>query len=258
MSEDKQLTVAELLARAGSENRDGAASRPRRRRSLDDGGVSVAELTGSLKKVEAQPAESKHSSVPLDAPAEPEKPAEKPEPEQTEPEQTEPEQPAAQTEPEQPAEEEQPVEEKQPELGEGGRQGVEKRAAVAEDDTSVIGVVPGPEDTGVMPAVKEREEGSTAVAAAEAPAEDEEDGSINPFMLVLLVLLGLAAGVGGFLGFQWIWANTQTVVAALIALVVVVAIVFGVRALRTGRDAVTMLLAGVAGAVMAFGPALIV
>ncbi|WJY67219.1 hypothetical protein [Corynebacterium auris] len=249
MSEDKQLTVAELLARAGSENRDGAASRPRRRRSIDDGGVSVAELTGSLKKVEAQPAESKHSSVPLDAPAEPEKPAEKPEPEQTEPEQP--------TEEEQPTGEEQPAEEKQPELGEGDRQGVVKRAAVADDDTSVIGVVPGPEDTGVMPAVKEREEGSTAVAA-EAPEADEENGSINPFMLVLLVLLGLAAGVGGFLGFQWIWANTQTVVAALIALVVVVAIVFGVRALRTGRDAVTMLLAGVAGAVMAFGPALIV
>lgn len=97
MSEDKQLTVAELLARAGSDNRDGGASRPRRRRSLEDGGVSVAELTGSLKKVEAQPVESKHSSVPIDAPAEepaPEKPApeaekdqaaEKPDPAQSEP-----------------------------------------------------------------------------------------------------------------------------------------------------------------------------
>lgn len=69
MADEKQLTVAELLAR-NSKERAGAdsegGSRRRRRRSLEDGGVSVAELTGNLEKVKATPAESKHSNVSID------------------------------------------------------------------------------------------------------------------------------------------------------------------------------------------------
>ena len=67
---DKQLTVAELMARAAQEGNSPRESCPRRRRSLDEGGVSVAELTGSIPRVNKKPAESKHSSVPLDAPQE--------------------------------------------------------------------------------------------------------------------------------------------------------------------------------------------
>lgn len=57
MADEKQLTVAELLARnakehAGAES-EGGSRRRRRRRSLEDGGVSVAELTGNLEKVTA-------------------------------------------------------------------------------------------------------------------------------------------------------------------------------------------------------------
>lgn len=54
MSEER-LTVAELLARAEKRGEGAARSdRPRRRRrSLEDGGVSVAELTGSIPKVRA-------------------------------------------------------------------------------------------------------------------------------------------------------------------------------------------------------------
>nr|WP_168926576.1 chromate transporter [Corynebacterium striatum] len=64
------MTVAELLARnakehAGAES-EGGSRRRRRRRSLEDGGVSVAELTGNLEKVTATPAQSKHSSVSID------------------------------------------------------------------------------------------------------------------------------------------------------------------------------------------------
>lgn len=66
----KQLTVAELMARAAEEGRAKDAPRRRRRRSLDEGGVSVAELTGSIPKVNKKPAESKHSSVPIDPPEE--------------------------------------------------------------------------------------------------------------------------------------------------------------------------------------------
>ena len=81
---DKQLTVAELLARAEKENPSGPR-RPRRRRSLEDGGVSVAELTDSFKKVDAKPAEVKHSSVPIDAPSDTPKktPTQAPKPEPT-------------------------------------------------------------------------------------------------------------------------------------------------------------------------------
>lgn len=84
MAEEKQLTVAELLARnakeregraekrASAKETEGAeakgAPRRRRRRSLDEGGVSVAELTGSIKRVEAEPARSRHSSI-SDSPA---------------------------------------------------------------------------------------------------------------------------------------------------------------------------------------------
>lgn len=84
MAEEKQLTVAELLARnakeregraeksASAKETEGAeaqeAPRRRRRRSLDEGGISVAELTGSIKRVEAEPAGSRHSST-SDSPA---------------------------------------------------------------------------------------------------------------------------------------------------------------------------------------------
>lgn len=77
MAEEKQLTVAELLARNKQERTGGDKPR-RRRRSLDEGGISVAELTGSLKKVEATPAQAKHSNVDIDETA-PVIPAPKPE-----------------------------------------------------------------------------------------------------------------------------------------------------------------------------------
>lgn len=67
MADEKQLTVAELLARNKKDrtDKDEKTSR-RRRRSLDEGGVSVAELTGSLKKVKSTPPEAKHTSVSID------------------------------------------------------------------------------------------------------------------------------------------------------------------------------------------------
>lgn len=67
MADEKQLTVAELLARNKKDRtgKDEQTSR-RRRRSLDEGGVSVAELTGSLKKVKSTPPEAKHTNVSID------------------------------------------------------------------------------------------------------------------------------------------------------------------------------------------------
>ncbi|AZA12235.1 adenosylcobinamide-GDP ribazoletransferase [Corynebacterium gerontici] len=63
---DKQLTVAELLARSGGSEDSSSTPRRRRRRSLEEGGISVAELTGNIPKVASKPAESKHSNVPID------------------------------------------------------------------------------------------------------------------------------------------------------------------------------------------------
>lgn len=82
MAEDKQLTVSELLARSSKEReRRGSAGaseqgtdgkevpRRRRRRSLDEGGISVAELTGSIKRVQSEPARSRHSETDTSAAA---------------------------------------------------------------------------------------------------------------------------------------------------------------------------------------------
>lgn len=63
--EDKKLTVADLMARRNKDTPEG--ERPRRRRSLEDGGVSVAELTGSFPRVEG-PAEQEAVSRPADKP----------------------------------------------------------------------------------------------------------------------------------------------------------------------------------------------
>ncbi|WJZ01554.1 hypothetical protein [Corynebacterium freiburgense] len=63
---EKQLTVAELMERAAKEGRVEAPRR--RRRSLEEGGVSVAELTGSIPVVKAVPSDSRHSAEPIDAP----------------------------------------------------------------------------------------------------------------------------------------------------------------------------------------------
>lgn len=52
MSEEK-LTVAELLARRQKEGASSEPPRRRRRRSLEEGGVSVQELTGSIPRVKA-------------------------------------------------------------------------------------------------------------------------------------------------------------------------------------------------------------
>lgn len=80
MSEEK-LTVAELMARAAKEGHTTNAPRRRRRRNIEDGGISVAELTGSIPAVKEKPVESKHSAVKIDDPAEPEqKPEQKAEP----------------------------------------------------------------------------------------------------------------------------------------------------------------------------------
>lgn len=336
---DKQLTVAELMARAQKENPD-SQPRRRRRRSLDEGGVSVAELTGSLKAVDARPAEVKHSSVPIDA--EPDKP------ETTEPEKTAPKaatsaepvksvktpgdakvvkaaEPAKQDEktdqpqkiqktrrPEVP--EEQPQDKPKPEtvtstqrtpVTAPSEQSNEPQQNETRGSSSFKAVAPQPsktEQTGPISRVvtfgdrpeasphgpeqlvrDEDAEKHPAPRGAEADTETtqetpvvgdehlpeqpvyrndgtdqvEADNSVNPIMLVLLVFAGLVVGVLMFLGFQYLWASLNPFLVGVLALAVTGGVVALVRAMKTGRDALTMTLAALAGAAMTFGPALV-
>lgn len=344
---DKQLTVAELMARAQQENPD-AQPRRRRRRSLDEGGVSVAELTGSLKAVDARPAEVKHSSVPIDAeptepaePAEPSKPVRPAEPTQQEKSGQKPAAPAAQKEtaapvqkvtkiertpqPEKPAPKPAAKETPEPAAKETPKpavktapkpEPVKEQPAPArpeprpQDETltrsSFKAVAPQPSKTeqtgpisrvvslGDRPAadLKEpsgkliderpdvdkpafREPDADVETTQESPVVRDEhlpeqpvyrteevdqvevDNSVNPIMLVLLVFAGLVVGVLMFLGFQYLWASLNPILAGVLALAVTGGVVMLVRAMKTGRDALTMTLAALAGAAMTFGPALV-
>ena len=318
---DKQLTVAELMARAQKENPD-TQPRRRRRRSLDEGGVSVAELTGSLKKVEARPAEVKHSSVPLDAEADKpkpatkvekvapkvEKPAPKPEPKIEKPapkaEKVEPAKPAekpsekaatsvkvepvkpaapakpAKPKPEQPAAKVKPKPEpKKPEpksepTSSGSFTAVAPQPSKTEQTGPITRVVTldgkGEGDVDKRAAVDELSDAEVTQESpvvrdehlAEEPArvpDDqelvEEDNSVNPILLVLLVFAGLVVGVLMFLGFQYLWESFNPILVGVLAAVVTGGVVLLVRAMKTGRDALTMTLAAIAGAAMTFGPA---
>ena len=256
---DKQLTVAELLARAEKENPSGPR-RPRRRRSLEDGGISVAELTDSFKKVDVKPAEVKHSSVPIDAPSDTPKKtptqAPKPEPKPAE------KKPAAQT----------------PKPAPAGSSVTKVQPAT--DDTTVLRKVEGkaeekaepvvkqnlpqPDDTGKIRAVDapeaQQREDAELFDAPEAEYDtkyEAEEAAVNPILLVLLVFFGVLLGVLGFLAFKWLWANTMAIVAVLVGIGAVAAVVAAVSAMASGRDKVTMIIAGLAAAVVAFGPALL-
>ena len=266
MSEDQQLTVAELLARAQKDNPD-AGKRRRRRRSLEEGGVSVAELTGSLKRVDARPPEPKHSSVPIDPPEEQAKDKASgaaSAPREVEVEKVEvkrPEQSAAadSAAPAESAESSAPSADETavlPKVGSGVSRPVkvapEKSAAADSADLKKSAAA----DSADLKKSAAADSADSATPEVTEVAEDADD-SINPIMLVLLVFFGLILGVLGFLAFQWIWANAATAVAVIAGIVAVVAVIFGVKALRTGNDALTVTMAGIAAAVMAFGPALI-
>ena len=322
---DKQLTVAELLARAEKENPSGAR-RPRRRRSLEDGGVSVAELTDSFKKVEAKPAEVKHSSVPIDAPSDTPKktPTQAPKPEPTPAAQK----PASKTEPkpvskvapkpvpeaetkvapklaDKPAQAEsvklrpatKPAEQAPKPVEKPATAPVSKpvskpvekpapapaastttKAQLASDGTTVLRKIEGETEGKAEPVVKQELAQSddtgeirTVDAPEPQPREDSldapeaeydtdyeiEEASVNPILLVLLVFFGVLLGVLGFLAFKWLWANTMAIVAVLVGVAAVAAVVAAVGAMAGSRDKVTMIIAGLAAAVVAFGPALL-
>lgn len=228
---DKQLTVAELLARAANEGPTTDVPRRRRRRSLEDGGISVAELTGSIPAVKEKPAESKHSSVPIDPPeAEP-----TPEPDVVVTEEVVVEEPQVPT--------------------------------PATDQTVIFQKIDADDEDADVDKQEEEEAATGEIPALEAPepeaeleiveeAEVEEKTSLTG--IILMTIIGVVLGVVVFKGFELLWENLSRPIVAALAVVVTGVMVGVVKALRTSNDGLSMFLAAVVGLVMTFGPLLIV
>lgn len=278
MADKKQLTVAELLARNAKDRSGEEKSSRRHRRSLDEGGISVAELTGNLEKVKATPAEAKHSSVSIDEPA-PVIPAPKKEkPQQEAPQQEAPQKDAdkshsaapaekpteSESKPSQPSDEDTRVIQKvkdEPKKAEDKAQSkVESKTELkteekvepkaddkvedkAEDDTFT---------TGELEAVDQD------VEEYDEDYDEEDEGKLNPFAVVLLALVGIVLGAIVFKGFEILWDRFDRLVVVVLGVVVTGVIVGIVHALRTSRDGLSMFLAAVAGLVLTFGPLLVV
>lgn len=299
---DKKLTVAELLARAGKDGSSEDKPRRRRRRSLEDGGISVAELTGSIPTVEVKPAESRHSSVPIDSPSKA-----KPEPQKTALDQdaveVKPEpKPVSAAKPEHeaktastpklapdttapaktktgaaPTPKEKAEQPKRPSPGADETVTFDK----VESDRHEAKVATKSTETGVIPAIpavapkQPAGRASSAVATASAAMEkDDADGAPDTDTqdadsdsseettsvtgVILLAIIGVVLGVVVFKGFELLWESLSRPIVAVLAIVVTVAIVGVVKLLRTNNDGLSMFLAGVVGAVMTFGPLIII
>ena len=279
MSEEGKLSVADLLARQGGEQ---TTSRPRRRRrSLEEGGVSVAELTGNLPVVDSVPEQPRHTSVPLDV--EPEE-ALQAQPEDADkagnaekadkPAKTEKaDEAAAKPDKPTPAADETKVIPKvkdQPEA----KSAAEPAAKPAEEPSAKPAAEPAdPAVPAVSASFAPSERTETAQAAEVHPlfdagdtsseerdteALDTEDGArVSILAVILMSAIAVVLGAALFKGFEYLWANMGLPVAPILALLATAGIVGIVHVMRTERDRLSMLLAALAGAVLTFGPALI-
>lgn len=337
MSDEKQLTVAELLARNRRSDADANEDYPRRRRhrSLEEGGgISVAELTGSVPRVKEKPAESRHSSVPIDAlrrdtatprrEASPRAPEARrgegrdtsrtaarpprsassaaPRPAAKSPEYREPS--ASER---RPSEDETAVIQRirEDERRESGSTATERAAREAEprenrprenrpreaaarrERPAQAGYAqaPRPHSTpsgtraaaaraaypeqkgipGAQPARGVRSENAAAKKErdffADEPEErrdegaEESGGGIGP--VLLFAVMGVVLGAVLFVVFSFLWGSQiPGGIVALFALVVTGALVGVVHMLRTANDKMSMILSGIVGVLMTFGPAI--
>ena len=261
MADEKQLTVAELLAR-NSKGRAGADSEGgsrRRRRSLEDGGVSVAELTGNLEKVKATPAESKHSNVSIDETA-PVIPA---------PKQEQDEKQAA-DKASQPStddtrvikrvtdkpEAKQDAEDAKPAQADSKDDSKAPKAAAATTAAAGTTAAGAGAEMGNSVPVKAQEKD---LLETESDADyEEDDEKLNPFSVLLLALVGIVLGAIVFKGFEILWDSFSRSIVAILAVAVTALMVALVHVLRTNRDGASMALAAFVGLVLTFGPLLIV
>lgn len=263
MSEEGKLSVADLLARQGGEQ---TTSRPRRRRrSLEEGGVSVAELTGNLPVVDSVPEQPRHTSVPLDAELEE---AAQAQPEDVDkagnaekadkPAKTEKADEAA-AKPEKPT----PAADETKVIPKVKDQPEAKSAAEPADPAvpAVSALFAPSERTETAQAAEEHplfDAGDTSSEERDTEALDTEDGArVSILAVILMSAIAVVLGAALFKGFEYLWANMGLPVAPILALLATAGIVGIVHVMRTERDRLSMLLAALAGAVLTFGPALI-
>ena len=248
MSEEGKLSVADLLARQGGEQ---TTSRPRRRRrSLEEGGVSVAELTGNLPVVDSVPEQPRHTSVPLDAELE--------EALQAQPEDADKADEAA-AKPAKPT----PAADETKVIPKVKDQPEAKFAAEPADPAvpAVSALFAPSERTETAQAAEEHplfDAGDTSSEECDTEALDTEDGArVSILAVILMSAIAVVLGAALFKGFEYLWANMGLPVAPILALLATAGIVGIVHVMRTERDRLSMLLAALAGAVLTFGPALI-
>lgn len=176
MSEE-QLTVAELLARSGKSS-SGSGSRRRRRRSLEEGGISVAEFTGSIPRVTEKPEDARHTTSPIDSTAD--KAEQKPQQEATKPAAKKTATPVAKkpAKPEVKQPEAAKPQAKQPEATKPERES-------RDDDTMVLRVFTdgesAPLTTGSFPAVPQQ---SAQKPESRTPAQEADATSVLPKVVV--------------------------------------------------------------------------
>ena len=295
MADKNKLTVAELLARdkkARGEKggKDDKRSR-RHRRSLDEGGISVAELTGNLKKVKASPAEAKHTSVSIDedapvirapkaadatdADSAKKSTAKKPAAAGAVQEAAKKKQPSAddtaviqrvgkakeedaKTAAAKPAGAEaaaaKPVAEK-PKADKGAKV-AGAGAATAGAGAAAAAAVPASKKAGV--AKNAEETGNLPKVEDDEEWIEEEHEKLNPVSILLMIVAGILLAIVIFKGFEILWDSFPRLVVAILALCVTAIMVGVTHALRTARDGFSMFLAGFTGLILTFGPLLLV
>src|SRR5690625_6406370 len=88
--------------------------------------------------------------------------------------------------------------------------------------------------TGDVPGVPADSHGDAAVAQREdEDFEDEEGGKLSAVSIVVLALIGIILGAIVFKGFEALWGRFDRIIVSILALVVTVALVVSVHALRT-------------------------
>lgn len=248
MSEEGKVSVADLLARQGGEQ---TTSRPRRRRrSLEEGGVSVAELTGNLPVVDSVPEQPRHTSVPLDAELEEALQAQPEDADKADEAAAKPDKPT-------PAADETKVIPKVKDQPEAKSAAEPADPAVPAVSTSFA----PSERTETAQTAEEHplfDAGDTSSEERDTEALDTEDGArVSILAVILMSAIAVVLGAALFKGFEYLWVNMGLPVAPILALLATAGIVGIVHVMRTERDRLSMLLAALAGAVLTFGPALI-
>ncbi|OFT88806.1 DUF2157 domain-containing protein [Corynebacterium sp. HMSC28B08] len=283
----EKLTVAELLARSGRTPKDGEADRPRRRRrSLEHGGVSVAELTGNIPVVKDEHLEGEEGA---EKPAEKAatKPVEKPAAKVAEKSVEKPaakvaEKPAAKPV-EKPATKvaEKPVEAPQtgtatkaprpaagvaaagagaaskPGAKTEGKVSAEARERVASKEKKLPEEkLPGTKN-GSAPLSDNEEVRKLQAQLGEHEVLEYEDDRISWPAMIVQALLAVVLGVGVFFGFSMLWDRMGAGIVLILALAVTLFLVGIVHAILRHKDKWILLLAFIVGLVLTVGPRLI-